>query len=139
MHDSWFNSVKWRSIVPSQQSCRITVNRDAARRPKFLLGETPTQHADRQEPCFGGGYRVVRRVTDHHHFGGIHLAKPLQRCVENIRMRLRLLRIVSRCFHIDDAFDIGDLFVDFDFIALCRGCQSDLLAVGPYALEQLAY
>ena len=54
-------------------------------------------------------------------------------------MRLRAFGIVGRGFFINQVGDAGDLFVGREFIGLGRRGQRDLLAIGPYALEQLPY
>ena len=54
-------------------------------------------------------------------------------------MRLRAFGVVGRGFFINQVGDAGDLLVGREFIGFGRRGQRGLLAIGQYALEQLAY
>lgn len=79
-----------------QQVRRITEDLLRSRLAQIVFGKPAAEHAnDFLYPEPTCSFRVVWRVADHHCFIGLNPAYLLQRCLEDVGMGLRFLRVIG--------------------------------------------
>jgi len=127
-----------RFVEALQQVCGIAVNRHAACAEEIRFGKPAAQHADRRKASFRRALCIVRGIADGDRLAGAHAAKPLERRLEHIGVRLGTLDIVGSGFLGNQILDARDSFVGFDLVSPSRSGERDSPSRTENALDKIA-
>src|SRR5689334_21898366 len=122
-------------IVVREQIGRTFVN--LGRSLKLVSGPAAGEKPDRAYSCFRRGLDVVRGIADHHQMLR-RCAALFNRCLDDVRIRLRALRIAAGCLLFHQVIDARSLQQSLELIVLRRSRDDCFEPILLHAEDELA-
>ena len=128
-----------RSVQLVQQSSGVRVDSDGASLAQIVFGEPAAEDPDHSQPCLARCLSVVGRIADHDNLRPADALEKRERSFENVRMWLRFLDVVGRCFLFYQILYAGDALVKAELVFLRLRSENNLNPILPEPLQQFAY